>query len=145
VSCILLAYAQILLERRLILHDESNATTYSPANFKTEKVAYLVAGVLFAIVFLFSFTAETFFAAWQLSTADNANYANVYMTFFVVKCVELGLGFLLYMIDDAMTYQRAISSRMQIVADWSNTRYLLFTAADTVVALWLICSFWFDV
>lgn len=142
-SSVLLCYAQILLERKLLVRESEKQTPHSLANFKTEKIAYLFAGLLFAAVFMLSFANEAFFTAWKNAHNERSSYADVYMTYLITKSVELGIGFILYAIDDTMTYQRAIPDRAQIVADWSNLRYLVFTLTDAVVMLWLVIRFLF--
>jgi hypothetical protein len=141
------------------------------SNFNTEKVAYSVTVLLFTLVFLISYTNETFYPAWRLVSPQRQNSANLYMTFLVMKVIEvsffgtcaacqhcvlcfytcpvtfcpsMGLqqatSFTLYALDDTQTYVGYSQERMQLVADWSNTRYLVFTLMDTATTLWLIIN-----
>jgi Ni/Fe-hydrogenase subunit HybB-like protein len=144
--CILVVYAQLLLEKRLLMrkpHDDTDPTATSH-NFKTEKLAYLITVTLLSVVFFTSYSNETFHPAWAIAKHRPQSHSNVYIAFFVIKALEAGTALLLYAADDMQTYStKAIDQASRLVSDWSSPRYLLFSALDTFISLWLIINFLF--
>eukprot|EP00961_Rhodomonas_salina_P213609 2884638-Rhodomonas_salina.2 len=99
----LLPFMGLLLETKMLV--DKSVESRLPYNFKSEKLAYLLAMLFIAILFFFNFTyGGDFWENVGNTHIDKQHARNAYYTVFVLKMMEIGASAFIYAIDEVQTF-----------------------------------------